>query len=97
MSQHLYINGLKLEKDSFGTYIFESFNSGNLYISYEIEKCNDGRIILCGYSNSYVEPFEEWASIQKIITTEVKGTNWKIVNILENKETNQYIAQLKKK
>jgi hypothetical protein len=28
MSRHTYINGLKPEEDSFGTNIFESFNSG---------------------------------------------------------------------
>jgi SAM-dependent methyltransferase len=73
MENHIYINGLKQEEDSFGNNIFESFNSGNLYSGYEIEERSDGRFILYGDSNSYFEPFEEWTTIQRLTAPEMKG------------------------
>ena len=73
INQHLNLFGLKADQDAFGNNIYETYISGKFYSGYEIGERSDGYFTLYGDSNAYFEPFEEWSSIQKELSSDING------------------------
>lgn len=65
------ISGLKPHEDAYGNNIFDTYH--NLGGGYDIIEREDGHFTLNGDSDAYIEPFDDWSSIQKKAANLVRG------------------------